>query len=122
MAFWNTTSARGHIHRVLYEDVVRFPEKTARNLLDICGLPWDPTVLQFADRAAQRTVATASVLQVRRPLYQDSIGAYKNFLPGLGSTLLKLDDLIRTYEDDAGLAATGWTSMDKAGFMDHDEL
>ncbi len=72
-----------HWHRVLpgrildvsYEEFVRDPESQARRVLDWCGLPWQASVLEF--HAQERPSMTASAMQVRRPIYTHSIGAWR---------------------------------------------
>jgi hypothetical protein len=46
------------------------------------GLPWDERCLGF--HAHQRVVKTASVAQVRRPLYRSSVARWKAFERHLG--------------------------------------
>ena len=56
------------------------PEATAaeaRRLVAFCGLPWDDACLAFQNNAAP--VATASSVQVRRPLYASSIGRWRRY-------------------------------------------
>ena len=57
---------------VQYEDVVADLETQARRILDFCGLEWDEACLAF-DRV-ERPVYTASMSQVRQPLYASSVG------------------------------------------------
>jgi hypothetical protein len=40
-------------------------------------LPWDEACLRFHESA--RAVRTASLAQVRRPIYKDSVGRWKNY-------------------------------------------
>lgn len=62
-----------HIHLHLYEDLLAAPEARIRDLLDECGLPFDPRCLDF--HAAARSVRTASAAQVRQPLRGDTARA-----------------------------------------------
>lgn len=52
----------GKILRVPYERLVADQEGVSRQILEHCGLPWDPAVLNFHTSA--RPVQTASVSQV----------------------------------------------------------
>jgi len=63
---------------ISYESLVDNFEEEARRIVAFCGLPWDPACLAF--HAVPRRVRTASVLQVRRPLYRDSLGRAQRFL------------------------------------------
>jgi len=48
-----------------------------RKLVAFCGLPWDDACLRFHE--SRRSVRTASLAQVRRPLYANSVGRWKNY-------------------------------------------
>ena len=65
------------ILEVEYESIVDDIGATSRRILDHCGLPWDPTCLEF--HKSRRAVRTASTAQVRRPIYRDSIGRWKRY-------------------------------------------
>lgn len=60
------------IHEVNYEKTVASQEEETRKLLDFCGLPWDDRCLSFHQN--EKMVKTASVLQVRKPIYGTSVG------------------------------------------------
>ena len=60
----------GEILEVSYEDVVTDAEGQARRMLDYIGVPWEPQVLNFNE--LERPVKTASVWQVRQPIYTTS--------------------------------------------------
>jgi tetratricopeptide (TPR) repeat protein len=74
-----------HWHRVLpisildftYEDVVGDLERSARCLIAYCGLEWEGACLEFY--RTDRQVKTASLEQVRRPIYDSSIGRWRRF-------------------------------------------
>jgi tetratricopeptide (TPR) repeat protein len=65
------------VHEVDYEQTVADPEGTARTLLTACELDWEPACLDF--HRTRRPVRTASFTQVRQPVYQSSIGRWKNY-------------------------------------------
>jgi len=65
----------GRILDVTYEELVRDPESQARRVFDWCGLPWQASVLDF--HAQQRPSMTASAMQVRKPIYTHSVGAWR---------------------------------------------
>jgi hypothetical protein len=65
------------IHEVRYEDTVTDLEGVARRLLAACGQEWDPACLEF--HRTQRPVRTASVTQVRQPVYQRSLARWKHY-------------------------------------------
>ena len=60
-----------------YEDVVEDLEGSARRLIDYCGLAWEENCLEF--HRTDRQVKTASIEQVRRPIYASSVGRWKRF-------------------------------------------
>jgi hypothetical protein len=65
------------IYRSQYEDLVENHEESMRKLLDFCGLEWDDSVLEF--HKTKRNIQTASVVQVRQPLYKTAIKRWKNY-------------------------------------------
>ena len=60
-----------------YDDFVREPRPAVERLLDFCGLDWEEGCLSFHRTA--NAVKTASVWQVREPLYQRSSGRWRNY-------------------------------------------
>ncbi len=71
-----------------YEAMVADQEAESRRLVAFCGLDWDDRCLAFHRTA--RAVTTASVLQVRQPIYRSSVGrwrAYKSHLRPLRDAL-----------------------------------
>jgi hypothetical protein len=60
----------------------------ARRLAEWCGLAWEPACLAFHER--KRPVRTASVSQVRQPIYTRSVARWKHYEETLGSLLAKL--------------------------------
>ncbi|MFN8947448.1 MAG: tetratricopeptide repeat-containing sulfotransferase family protein [Alphaproteobacteria bacterium] len=67
----------GRVHRVFYERLVTDFEPGVRQLLDYCGLAFEPECLSFHTNT--RAVRTASSEQVRRPLYRDALDHWKHF-------------------------------------------
>ena len=70
------------ILEVHYEELVSDQEGVTRQILDFCGLEWDPRCLRYFEHT--RVVQTASYDQVTRPIYSSSIGRYKPFEKHLG--------------------------------------
>jgi hypothetical protein len=60
-----------------YEQLLAAPEAESRRLIDFLGLEWDEKCLAF--HQTERVVRTASWSQVRKPLYSDSAGRWKNY-------------------------------------------
>jgi tetratricopeptide (TPR) repeat protein len=65
------------IHEVDYVEVVSDLEGVARRLVAACGLEWEPACLEF--HRTRRPVRTASVTQVRQPVYTQSVARWKNY-------------------------------------------
>lgn len=65
------------ILQVDYEKLVVDPENQIRRLVQFVGLPWDERCLNFHQN--RRIVATASQAQVRRPIYDTSIGRWRHY-------------------------------------------
>jgi tetratricopeptide (TPR) repeat protein len=62
---------------VRYEDLITDREIVSRHLIKHCGLIWEESCLDFHTQAA--AVTTASAVQVRRPLYSDSVGRWRHY-------------------------------------------
>jgi tetratricopeptide (TPR) repeat protein len=73
---WNRTRPLAWLD-VSYEDVVDDLEGQARRLIHFLGLEWDPSCLAF--HTTRRVVRTASLAQVRRPIYSDSVGRWRDY-------------------------------------------
>jgi len=76
MAHWQAV-LKLPILQVSYENLVSDPENEVRRLLSFLDLPWDPRCLSFHQN--DRVAYTASVHQVRRPMYQSSVGRWKHY-------------------------------------------
>lgn len=74
---WQATLPEGRILDVCYEDLIADPEPQIRRIIDYLGLPWDARCL--TPNKTERVVATASVHQVRQPIYSSSIGRWRRF-------------------------------------------
>jgi hypothetical protein len=71
-----------------YEQTVVDLEGVARRLVAWCGLEWEPACLAFHE--GKRPVRTASVTQVRQPIYTRSVDRWKNYEKTLGGLFAKL--------------------------------
>jgi tetratricopeptide (TPR) repeat protein len=65
------------IHEVAYEETVEDLESVARRLIAACGLEWEPACLEY--HKTRRPVRTASVTQVRQPVYRTSVARWRNY-------------------------------------------
>jgi len=66
---------------VQYERMVENPGVTVRRMLDWLGLDWEDACLKFHE--SMRPVRTASVVQVREPVYRHSVGRSGSYEPFL---------------------------------------
>ncbi len=77
MAHWREVLPPGRMLDVRYEELVSDPQGVARRIVGHCGLAWDARCLDF--HRTQRAVRTASAAQVRRPIYQTSVGRWRKY-------------------------------------------
>lgn len=87
MDHWRDTLPVPLLH-VDYEDTVADLEGVARRLVSWCGLEWEPACLEF--HQTERPVRTASVTQVRQPIYTRSVARWKHYEPALSGLFEKL--------------------------------
>jgi tetratricopeptide (TPR) repeat protein len=76
------------IHAVDYEETVADLEVVARRLVAACSLEWNAACLDF--HRTQRPVRTASITQVRQPIYKQSVARWKNYEHDLGALFAAL--------------------------------
>ena len=91
MAHWRRVLPPGRMLEVRYEDVIADLEREARRLVEHCGLEWSDACLAFHEN--QRPVHTASIAQVRRPLYASSVGRWRQYEKHLGPLFDALNDV-----------------------------
>jgi hypothetical protein len=91
MEHWSEVIPPCVILDVQYEELVTDFEPQARRIVAHCGLEWDSACLSFYQ--TERVVRTASVTQVREPIYRTSVNRWRPndallepFLDALGSS------------------------------------
>lgn len=77
MAHWRRVLPAGVMLELDYEELVGDPEGQTRRLLDHCGLGWNQACLDF--HRSSRPVHTASVMQVRQPIYRSSVQKWRAY-------------------------------------------
>jgi hypothetical protein len=92
MDFWGRHLG-GRILPVDYEQLVESPRATLEPVLAVCGLDWDDACLDF--HTLDNRVRTASVSQVRQPLYLRSRQRWHNYATQLQP--------LRDYLESAGI-------------------
>lgn len=88
MHHWREALPPERALEVRYEDVVEDFETQARRIVDYCGLPWDDACLQFHKNRSK--VRTASMYQVRQPIYKSSVQRWRRYEKHLRPLLDKL--------------------------------
>jgi hypothetical protein len=82
MAHWRTVLPLRMLE-VRYEELVINLEARARDLVAFCGLEWSDHCLRFYEQPL--AVQTASALQVRQPIYTNSVGRWRHYASHLQS-------------------------------------
>ncbi len=67
---------------VRYEELVERPEETIRGMVDYLDLPWNDACLRFHE--SDRVTITASIDQVRQPIYRTSLERWRVYEAFLG--------------------------------------
>ncbi len=67
----------GEIFTVRYEELVVDQERVSKQLIDYLGLDWDDKCIDFHNN--ERNVMSPSNLQVRQPMYKNSMNKWKNY-------------------------------------------
>ena len=81
---------------VRYEDNVADVEGQAKKIIEYLGLEWNENCLNFYN--VDRPVLTASVTQVRKPIYTTSTNRWRKYEKYLGPLLEELGDIVPEYE------------------------
>jgi tetratricopeptide (TPR) repeat protein len=78
MDYWRTALPGSFaVHEVDYEETVEDLDGVSRRLVAALGLEWDASCLEF--HKTQRPVQSASLHQVRQPIYRSSVGRWKRY-------------------------------------------
>lgn len=89
MSHWREVLPAERFIEVDYEAVVDDLDHEARRLINFIDLPWDDACLDF--HKTRRVIRTASVNQVRQPIYKTSKGRWQAHAEHLGPLLDALD-------------------------------
>ena len=87
----------GRVHRVLYEQTVADTETQIRQLLDYCGLAFEPACLRFFENL--RPVRTASSEQVRQPIYREGVEQWRHYEAWLAPLKTALSPVLDAYPE-----------------------
>ena len=76
MEYWKS-KFRNEIFDLVYEDLLNNQKKLTKELLNFCDLSWDENCMK--PHKNNNKVATASLAQVRAPIYKSSIKKWENY-------------------------------------------
>jgi tetratricopeptide (TPR) repeat protein len=98
MEHWRAVLPKNAFYDIQYEELIADTKGQTKKLLAYCGLEWDKRCLDFHKN--ERSIRTASVTQVRQPIYKTSVARWKKYekflgplIEGLGDVLQKVDTL-----------------------------
>lgn len=91
MRHWDATLPQDRMITVRYEDLVEGQENVTRGLLAFLGLDWEDACLDF--HKTDRSVSTASMSQVRRPMYNSSVAGWRRYERQLKTLVDGLGDI-----------------------------
>ena len=77
MTFWNSIY-KDKIYNISYEKLTDNPEEEIKKLIKYCGLDWEENCLNFHKN--KKSVTTASLAQIREPIYKSSVKNWENYL------------------------------------------
>lgn len=103
IAYWKQVLPAGKILDVHYERLIEDQRSEGQRMVEHCGLQWDSSMLQF--HRQKRVVKTASLWQVRQPIYRSSKMRWKNYAPYLRELAVDLADYLQ--DDREELKAHG---------------
>jgi tetratricopeptide (TPR) repeat protein len=86
MAHWKSVLPADRLFEIQYEELVADREQRSRDLLAFCGVDWDEACL--VPERNRRPVRTASLWQVRQPVYQTPTPRRRRYEPWLGTLRL----------------------------------
>tara|TARA_B110001452_G_scaffold49052_1_gene37451 strand:+ start:273 stop:1814 length:1542 start_codon:yes stop_codon:yes gene_type:complete len=88
MEFWEK-KFKQQIYNLNYEELIKDPEKTIRDIINFCELEWDDNCLKHHKN--KRPIKTVSFNQARKPIYNNKIkntSLYDEYLLELKNSLL----------------------------------
>ena len=89
------------VREVSYEAITEDAESRMREILEFVGLDWDDAVLDY--KSSLRQVNTASLSQVREPIYTRAVERWRRY----GPVLAPMASELRAFLTDEELAACG---------------
>ena len=99
MAHWHAVLPSTAIFDLPYEHMIANHEVCSKQLIEYIGLSWDPNCLNFYNN--DRVVKTASLTQVRQPIYKTSVQRWQYFTDELQPLLQR----VAPYRNQKGISA-----------------
>jgi tetratricopeptide (TPR) repeat protein len=99
MEHWHSVLPATALFDLPYEHMVTHHEALSKQLIEYIGLPWDPNCLNFYKN--DRPVKTASLTQVRKPIYTTSVQRWQHFAEQLQPLL----NIVSQYRNPKGIRA-----------------
>lgn len=97
MKYWREAFP-GVMYEAIYEENVNDVETSAKNLISHLDLEWNDQCLEFYN--VDRPVKTASLSQVRKPIYKTSTNRWRKYEKYLGPLLEEIGDIVEEYESE----------------------
>lgn len=97
MQHWRAVLPAATMFELSYEHMVADHETLSKQLIAYLGLTWDSNCLNFYKH--DRVVKTASLIQVRKPIYQSSVQRWQHFAENLQPLL----DIVAPYREQRGV-------------------
>jgi tetratricopeptide (TPR) repeat protein len=88
MSHWRRILPSDCFLDIQYESIVEDIENEARRLIQYCGLSWSDDCLDFHRHA--RPIKTASLVQVRQPIYRTSLASWQHYESQLAPLIKEL--------------------------------
>lgn len=86
------------VHTMRYEDLVADMPARMRELLEFLDLPWDPAIMEYAERAKGRgRISTPSYAQVVEPIYNKAVGRWHHYSAYLEPYMPTLEPFVRRF-------------------------
>jgi hypothetical protein len=97
MQYWEKNLPKGMMLTVNYEVMIVHFEDQAKKIIQHIDLDWNENCLRFYEN--ERNVKTASLTQVRKPIYSTSVGRWKKYEDHLKPLILELGPLVKHYDE-----------------------
>ena len=98
MDHWKKVLPEGAILDVKYENMVHDLEGSSKRLSAHIGVKWSPACMEY--HKSTKVVRTASLAQVRQPIYRSSVNRWRKYEPYLQPLLDEIGDLVEAYETE----------------------